>query len=673
MSTSGKKLSSNKQASKKKSPTKHSAESITATKSDLNLSADEDLDLSADESATVASFDAKAFLKNVTSKPGVYRMLDEKEQVIYVGKAKNLKNRLTSYFRATGLSAKTQVMVSKIKSIEIAITHTEGEALLLESNLIKKLRPRYNVLMRDDKSYPYIFISDKADYPRIALHRGARKKQGLYLGPYPNAFSVRESIHLLQKMFMIRQCEDSTFANRSRPCLQYQIKRCTAPCVGYISEKAYAKDINHAVLFLQGKSEQVVNELVKDMETAAKKQNFEKAAVYRDQISHLRKVTERQYISADKGDIDVIACSTEGGQASVQVFYIRNGLNLGNRGFFPKLPEELTSEQILTAFIPQFYLKRDVPGEIIVSTGLPEAALIEEVLSEQAEHKVKLTSKVRGERAKWIEMALNNANNSLKTKLISRSGLLSRFENLQEVLQLDEIPVRLECFDISHTQGEATVASCVVFTPEGAFKTDYRRYNITGITGGDDYAAMKQALERRYRPTGSASAASSTLTSTGSNKAEDRKLPDILFIDGGKGQLKQAIEVFDELDITSVMLIGVAKGEGRKAGLEKLVFSDGREDLYLSIESAALNLILQVRDEAHRFAISGHRAQRAKKRRTSPLEGIAGLGPKRRQTLLKQFGGIQGITQAGVEDLAKISGISKKLAREIYDQFHATD
>ena len=612
------------------------------------------------------AFDSTAFLKNVTSKPGVYRMLDEKQQVIYVGKAKNLKNRLSSYFRKTGLSAKTQVMVAKISNVDITITHTEGEALLLESNLIKEYRPRYNVLMRDDKSYPYIFVSDKSAYPRIALHRGARKKQGLYLGPYPNAHAVRESINLLQKMFLIRQCEDTTFANRSRPCLQYQIKRCTAPCVGYISEKAYGKDISHAILFLQGKSEQVIHELVKDMERAADKQHFEKAAVYRDQISNLRKITEQQHISADKGDIDIIACSTEAGQACVQVFYIRNGLNLGNRSFYPKLPEELSSEQILTAFIPQFYLKRDVPGEIIVSSSPKDSKLIEEVLSQQSKHKVKVTSKVRGERAKWLEMALNNSNNSLKTRLISRSGLLSRFEALQEVLQLDDIPLRLECFDISHTQGEATVASCVVFTPEGAFKTDYRRYNISGITGGDDYAAMKQALERRFRP------AKAKKDRKLAEKLE-QKLPDILFIDGGKGQLKQAIDVFEKLEIESVLLVGVAKGEGRKAGLEKLIFSDGRPDLHLTIESAALNLILQVRDEAHRFAISGHRAQRAKKRRTSPLEGIAGLGPKRRQTLLKHFGGIQGITQAGIEDIAKITGISKKLAQDIYDEFHATD
>lgn len=493
------------------------------------------------------------------------------------------------------------------------------------------------------------------------MHRGARKRKGTYLGPYPNAHSVRESINLLQKLFLIRQCEDTTFANRTRPCLQYQIKRCTAPCVEYISEKAYRRDIDHAILFLQGKSQKIIEELVEDMERAAERQHFEKAAIYRDQIAHLRKVTETQNISADKGDIDVIACASEAGQACVQVFYIRNGLNLGNRSFYPSLPEALDTEQILTAFIPQYYLKRDVPGEIILSDDISESRLLEEVLGEQAKHRVKITSRVRGDRANWLELALNNAVNSLKTRLVSRSGLMSRFEALQEALQLDDIPVRLECFDISHTQGESTVASCVVFTPEGAFKTDYRRYNINNITPGDDYAAMRQALQRRYR------------SSKNTTNAAERKLPDILFIDGGKGQLKQAIEVFADLKIDDVLLIGVAKGEGRKAGLEKLIFSDGRPDLYLTIESAALNLILQVRDEAHRFAISGHRAQRAKKRRTSPLEGIAGLGPKRRQTLLKHFGGLQGITQAAVVDIAKINGISKKLAQDIYDQFHAED
>jgi len=622
-------------------------------------------------------FDSASFLKNVTTKPGVYRMVDDKELVIYVGKAKNLKNRLSSYFRATGLTPKTRVMVSHIHHVDVTITHTEGEALLLESNLIKELRPRYNVLMRDDKSYPYIFISNNDAYPRIALHRGARKKKGLYLGPYPNAGAVRESINLLQKMFMIRQCEDSTFYNRSRPCLQYQIKRCTAPCVQYISEQAYKKDIHHTVLFLEGKSQQIINELVTDMEVAADKQNFEKAAMYRDQIVNLRKVSERQNVSAEQGDIDIVACRSEGGQACVQIFYIRKGLNLGNRSFYPSLPDELDNADILTAFIPQFYLKRDVPSEIILSESLSDRALIEQVLSEQCGHKVKLSSQVRGQRARWLDMAKNNAEIGLKARLISRTGLTQRFEALQEVLQLDNMPVRLECFDISHTMGEATVASCVVFTPEGAFKTDYRRYNIKGITGGDDYAAMKQALERRYRPHSkeySKKTASHTPDKSSNrppNKQVEQRLPDVLFIDGGKGQLRQAIEVFEQLQIESVLLIGVAKGEGRKAGLEKLVFSDGRPDLYLSIESAALNLVLQVRDEAHRFAISGHRAQRAKKRRVSPLEEIEGLGPKRRQTLLKHFGGIQGIITAGVEDLDKINGISNRLAQLIYDHFHA--
>lgn len=605
-------------------------------------------------------FDSSAFLKTVTSKPGVYRMLDDKQNVIYVGKARNLKNRLSSYFRNTGLTAKTRVMVSRIADIAVTITHTEGEALLLESNLIKELRPRYNVLMRDDKSYPYIYLSDKHAFPRISLHRGARNKPGQYLGPYPSASSVRETINQLQKAFRIRQCEDPSFENRSRPCLQYQIKRCTAPCVGYISEKNYRRDIDHALLFLQGKSEQVIADLVKDMERAAEKHHYEMAAVYRDKITSLRKIAERQYISSDKGDIDVIACVTDGGQACVQVFYIRNGLNLGNRSYYPSLPDALSPEEVLGAFIPQFYLKRDVPGEIMVSASLEEAGLIEEMLSGQSGHKVRLSANVRGERAKWLQMALENARNSLKTRLISRSGIIKRFEALQDVLQLDDIPLRLECFDISHTQGESTVASCVVFTPEGAFKNDYRRYNITGIKGGDDYAAMRQALTRRYRIKKGQS-------------LEDLKLPDILFIDGGKGQLRQAVDVFQELEIDSVLLVGVAKGEGRKAGLEKLVFSDGRPELYLTIESAALNLVLQVRDEAHRFAISGHRAQRAKKRTASPLEDIQGLGPRRRQTLLKHFGGLQAISRAGVEDIAKIPGISKKLAQDIYDRFHQSD
>ena len=600
------------------------------------------------------AFDASAFLKTVTSKPGVYRMYDAEDKILYVGKAKNLKNRLSSYFRNTGLSPKTQVMVTHIDHIEVVVTHTEGEALILESNLIKEFHPRYNILMRDDKSYPYIFVSDKNAYPGIALHRGAKKQPGRYLGPYPNATAVRETINLLQRTFKIRQCEDSYFRNRSRPCLQYQIKRCSAPCVGYISEQAYKKDIQHALLFLEGKSQQIISELVTAMEKAASKHNYERAASFRDQIRNLQAIAERQNISAEKGDIDVIACASEGGQACITVFYIRNGLNLGNRNYYPSLPESLDAEAILAAFIPQFYLDREIPTDIILSATPNEQALLQDVLSEQAGRKVKLSTQVRGERARWLEMAVANAANSLNTRLMSRTGLMQRFEALQDLLQLENLPTRLECFDISHTQGEATMASCVVMTPEGPYKTDYRRYNIKDITGGDDYAAMRQALQRRFRKGGK----------------DEQKLPDILFIDGGKGQLRQAIEVIDELGLNSILLIGVAKGEGRKAGLEKLVFSDGRPELHLSLDSPALNLILQVRDEAHRFAISGHRAQRAKTRRESPLENIEGLGPKRRQTLLKHFGGLQGITRAGVADLVTIPGISKKLAQAIYDEFH---
>ena len=606
------------------------------------------------------SFDPKAFLKTVTGKPGIYRMYNADGKVLYVGKARNLKKRLQSYFRNTGLSPKTELLVSQIADVDVTVTHTESEALLLENNLIKAYRPRYNVLLRDDKSYPYIFISDRDKYPRIDLHRGARKKPGRYLGPYPNAGAVRETISLLQKTFRIRQCEDSYFRNRSRPCLQYQIKRCTAPCVSLISEQAYRQDIKHALLFLEGKSSQIIEELVTFMEKAAEKKNYEKAAIYRDQISILKGISERQYVSAEKGNIDIIACAAEGGQACIQVFYIRNGLNLGNRSYYPSLPEAMEVADILAAFIPQFYLDREVPANIILSSRPAEASLLQKTLSDKAGRKITFSTSVRGERARFLDMALNNARHVLASRLASRSSLVQRFEALQEALQLESVPRRLECFDISHTQGEATNASCVVFTREGPHKNDYRRYNIRNITPGDDYAAMRQALQRRYKP-------------PKEDTEDQRKLPDVLFIDGGKGQLRQAIEVFDEFGIEHVLLVGVAKGEGRKAGLEKLVFGDGRPELHLEPESSALHLILQIRDEAHRFAISGHRAQRAKKRTQSPLEDIAGLGPKRRQTLLKHFGGLQGITRAGVEDLAKIPGISSKLAQAIYGRFHVSD
>ncbi|VAW59646.1 Excinuclease ABC subunit C, partial [hydrothermal vent metagenome] len=533
--------------------------------------------------STEPPFDAEQFLAHVSSRAGVYRMYDSQQNLLYVGKAKNLKKRLASYFRKTGLSIKTQALVSKIQQLEVTITHTESEALLLESNLIKEYQPPYNILLRDDKSYPYIYVSIQDVYPHIVLHRGAKRKKGQYLGPFPSAGAVRDSLQFIHKLFKIRTCEDTYFSNRSRPCLQYQIKRCTAPCVGYISEKRYQADIHHAMMFLEGKSNQLIEDLVTQMETAAEKLDFEKAAINRDQIRMLQKVVEKQYISGDERDVDIVACYCNGAQACVQVFFIREGRNLGNRSYFPKLPEALSETQVLSNFIAQYYLQQQgaqqQTREIILSHTLEEMDSMQTAISERVGHKIRLTHQVRSERARWVSMALNNAETALKARMNSRAGMLKRFEALQKILQLDELPSRLECFDISHTMGEATVASCVVFTLEGAYKQDYRRFNIEGIEPGDDYAAMRQAIQRRY----------SKLKKT---KDDGAKMPDILFIDGGKGQLRQAVEVMDQLQIDEVQLIGVAKGEGRKAGLEKLVFSDGREDLYLPEDSIAFHLIL---------------------------------------------------------------------------------
>jgi excinuclease ABC subunit C len=598
-----------------------------------------------------AIFDSAAFLKSAPTHPGVYRMFGEADEILYVGKAKNLKKRLASYFRTTGLTAKTELLVSQIRNIEVTITHTEGEALLLESNLIKEHRPRFNILLRDDKSYPYIYVSSHHAFPRMVVYRGARNVPGRFLGPYPNASAVHETLHVIHKLFRIRQCEDSYFSHRSRPCLQYQIKRCTAPCVGYIDEASYRHDIERALMFLEGKNTQLIEDLVQQMEQSSTALEFEKAAEYRDRIRVLQKVLEKQYVSGDSRDVDILACVSQGGQACVQVFVIRDGRNLGNRGFFPQLPEALDEADVLAAFLPQYYLQHEAPAEILLSHTPTDHELIESVLSERAGRKIKLATNVRGDRARWLSMAQHNAQSALTTRLNSRASVVQRFEALQQILELDELPQRLECFDISHTRGEATVASCVVFTLEGPFKQDYRRFNIEGIEPGDDYAAMRQALQRRY---------------TRLKKGES-PLPDILFIDGGKGQLRQAVEVLDQLDIDSVMLIGVAKGEGRKAGLEKLVFSDGREDVYLPEDSVAFHLILNIRDEAHRFAVSGHRKQRDKARQQSTLEKIPGLGPKRRHALIQHFGGIQGVKAAGVDDLVKVPGISRNMAQIIYD------
>ncbi len=614
---------------------------------------------SQEQNSSKPAFDAEHFLQELTSKPGVYQMLDASGIVIYVGKAKNLKKRVSSYFRKTGQTPKTQVMVSQIAYIEILVTHTESEALLLENNLIKNLKPRYNILLRDDKSYPYIFLSDQDTFPRLAFHRGARKKKGRYFGPFPNGHSVKSSLKLLQKLFPVRQCEDSFYKNRSRACLQYQIKRCSAPCVGLVSEADYAEDVRHTILFLEGKSNQVIDELIKRMDEAAAQLEYEKAAIYRDQIVSLRRLQETQYVSNEKGDLDVIAIEYQQGIACIQVFFIRDGLNLGNKSFFPKNARHQTVSELLSAFIAQFYLSslktdRLIPSLILVSHPFEEQALIETVLKEQSGHKVEIRDKVRGERLRWLQMAQANAQMALLSRLSNKASVVERFEELQNALNMDTVPQRLECFDISHSSGEATVASCVVFDQSGPLKSDYRRFNIDNITPGDDYAAMYQALTRRYIRVA---------------KGEG-KLPDLLVIDGGKGQVKQARDVLEELQLNSVRIIGITKGEGRKAEHDTLLLSETNEKVILPSNSKAMHLLQHIRDEAHRFAITGHKTRRAKARKTSQLEKISGLGPKRRQELLKQFGGLQEVARVGVEDLAKIKGISKSLAQKIYDHFH---
>jgi excinuclease ABC subunit C len=613
----------------------------------------------------IPSFDAKQFLKTVPKQPGVYRMLDESDTVIYVGKAKNLKNRLSSYFQKNVDSPKTKLLVSKIKQVEFTVTNTENEALLLENNLIKELKPRYNILYRDDKSYPYIYLSND-NFPRLELHRGAQRKKGRYFGPYPSAGAVRETLNLLQKLFRIRQCEDTFYKNRSRPCLQYQIKRCTAPCVGLVTEKQYHDDIRHGIMFLEGKSTQVIDELVQRMETASDKLDYEQAAIYRDQIASLRHINEKQYISHGDGNVDVIALVIDKGLACIQLFSIRGGHNLGNKSFFPKQAElEFNNPQaMLERFIAQHYLQTShagssklIPDEIIISHKLDNLTVLEQVLTENTNRKISIIAPKRGRKYKWLEMALTNARQTLSSRLNSQASVLKRFEALRVTFNLDEMPQRLECFDISHTQGEATVASCVVFDTQGPLKSDYRRFNITDITAGDDYAAMHQALTRRFKRL----------------KKGEGKQPDILFIDGGKGQLSQAREVLDSLQL-NIFMIGVAKGPERKAGEETLILSDPLSGQYREIilpaDSPALHLIQQIRDESHRFAITGHRQRRQKARNTSVLESIPGLGVKRRQKLLQQFGGLQEVAKAQVEDLANVTGISQDLAQRIYDVFH---
>lgn len=599
------------------------------------------------------SFDHKRFLRSLSSGPGVYRMLDAAGNIIYVGKARNLKRRVTSYFRKAAQPAKTMRMMEQVTSVEVTVTHTETEALILENNLIKEHRPRYNVLLRDDKSYPYIHLSDHG-FPRLNFYRGAKREGGRFFGPYPNASAARETISHLQKLFMLRQCSDTFMNNRTRPCLQYQIHRCTAPCVGYIGREEYARDVESAVKFLEGRNREVIDELVQRMEAASENLEFEKAARYRDQIARLRQAQEKQYVSGDRGDLDVVAAVRREHLICVAVVFIRAGRNLGSKTFFPRAEGGTEPSEVLTAFLPQYYLGRDAPPEILVNHAVEEPELLARGLAEAGGRQVAIRQRVRSDRRQWVRMAEANAEQALISRIATDSTMRQRYEALQEAFELDSPPERLECYDISHTGGEATVASCVVFNRDGPLTSDYRRFNIKGVAAGDDYAAMRQVLERRY---------------TRLKKGEG-VMPDVLLVDGGRGQLKQAESVLEELQVDEVLIAAVAKGSSRRPGLERLLLSGRERPIILPPDSAALHLIQHIRDEAHRFAIAGHRHRRGKARRESTLEDIEGLGPKRRQRLLKEFGGLQGIRRAGVEDLGRIHGISPVLAQRIYDRFH---
>ncbi|MEH8131099.1 excinuclease ABC subunit UvrC [Gallibacterium anatis] len=602
-------------------------------------------------------FDAKKFLADVSENPGVYRMYDRNNTVIYVGKAKNLKKRLSSYFRKNVNSKKTEALVASIDHIDTTITHSETEALLLEHNFIKQYQPRYNVLLRDDKSYPYILLTHER-HPRITSYRGAKKIAGEYFGPYPHSSAVRETLSLMQKLFPIRQCENSVYNNRSRPCLQYQIKRCLAPCVaGYVTDEEYQQQVELARLFLQGKDQQVVTHLIEKMEQASNRLDFETAARYRDQIQAVRSVMEKQFVSNDRlDDIDIIAIAYKSGLACVQVLFIRHGKILGNRSYFPKIPANTQIAEVIETFLGQFYLQahqgRSIPDSIVIDHSLAGKEMLQTLLSEQAGRQVQIQDKVKGEKNRYLQLAQTNASVALTTQLKQQGRIEERYQALQQLLHMDKIQ-RMECFDISHTMGENTIASCVVFGSEGPLKSDYRRFNIEG-THGDDYAAMEQALKKRY---------DKDLTA--------EKIPDIIFIDGGKGQLNRALAVFENLNVSwnkhKPLLIGVAKGVDRKAGLETLLIGNSEREIHLEPDNLALHLIQHIRDESHNHAISGHRKKRQKAFIQSGLESIEGVGAKRRQALLKYLGGLQGVRAATVDELASVPGVSRSLAEKIFE------
>lgn len=612
----------------------------------------------------------KALAARFPNRPGVYRFLDDQGQVLYVGKARDLRKRVASYFVSSKQAPKIRALTRHAVDLAYDVTHTENEALILESTLIKKHRPRYNVVLRDDKSYPFIYVSTSQRYPRLAFHRGAKRAPGRYFGPYPNAGAVRSTLTQLQKLFKVRLCEDSYFDNRTRPCLQHQIDRCTAPCVGLVSEDDYRTDIEHAILFLEGRSQEVIDTLAARMEAAAEGQQYERAAQLRDQIRRLQRVQQGQtMVSGRPIDADVFAAVVAGNTCAVQVNFVRGGHHLGGRTFHPPIDgrverldadadEDAVAAEVLNAFVPQYYFAganlKEVPEEVILSHPIADAALMSDALSERAGRQVSLKASVRSDRAKWVDQAANSARLNLAERAQKNHEHLRRLESLRRFLDLADPITRIECFDISHTRGEGTVASCVVFDTDGAASSEYRRFNIEDVTPGDDYAAMHQALTRRYKRV----------------IEEDGTLPDVVIVDGGAGQLKMALEIATELQMGAVMFLGVAKGPTRRAGLETLFLDAGRRERALPGDSPALHLIQQVRDEAHRFAITGHRKRRAKARAKSSLEDIPGVGAKRRQALIRHFGGLQGIRRAGVDDLARVPGISAGLAREIYDALH---
>lgn len=594
----------------------------------------------------------KEFLASLPTLPGIYRMVDAAGAVLYVGKAKDLRKRVSSYFQKTDQSPRIRLMLKSVDHIDTTVTRTEAEALLLENNLIKGLKPRFNILFRDDKSYPYLLLTGHR-FPRLAYFRGTPKKRDQAYGPYPNAYAVRESIQLLQKVFQLRTCEDTVFANRSRPCLLYQIKRCTAPCVGHITPDAYARDVHEAAQLLHGEASALTEHITEQMNAAAAALDFETAAFLRDRLRMLAAVREKQFVDStgSDADADVVAVAEAGGVIAVNLTMIRGGRHLGDRSFFPQHGEGATLAEALEAFIVQHYLDHPIPAHILVSEAIETSAL-ETLLTEQAGKKVTLLHRVTGERKVWIGMAQANARLSAERRSADRANQSQRLAALRDTLDLPALN-RIECFDISHTMGEATVASCVVYEGDDLKKSDYRRYNITGITPGDDYAAMHAALIKRFHK----------------SVEENGVLPDLLLIDGGKGQIAMAVEAMAELGLNDVPLLGVAKGEARKPGLETLIFADGRE-LNLAKDHPGFHLIQQVRDEAHRFAITGHRAKRGKTRVQSTLEDIAGIGPKRRKQLLEHFGGLQGVRDAGVDALASVNGISRELAETIYNALH---